>query len=127
MPKQLCSDGQSNPQFRFAASAHNFPADNRQPQSDMGAKDLVQCRPGALGLNTPGLIAFHHDQDAYRFDGFYDEHWISTEWAWNDIETEAVFEALCGDYNNRANGRAYLRRAVATERYRSTDAQCPDR
>ncbi|WP_027568454.1 hypothetical protein [Bradyrhizobium sp. URHA0013] len=63
---------------------------------------------GALGLNTPGLIAFHHDQDAYRFDGFYDEHWNSKEWEWSDIETEAVFEALCGDYNNRANGRAYL-------------------
>lgn len=62
----------------------------------------------SLGLNAPGLVAFHHDQGAYRFDGFYDEHWISNKWGWSDIETEAVLEVLCEDYNNRANGRAYL-------------------
>jgi hypothetical protein len=62
----------------------------------------------ALGLDTPGIIAFHRDQGAYRFDGFYDEHWISKEWKWSDIETEEVLHVLCGEYNNRANGRAYL-------------------
>ncbi|BBO04470.1 hypothetical protein SG09_38200 [Bradyrhizobium ottawaense] len=61
----------------------------------------------SLGLCTPGLIAFHHDQEAYRFDGFYEERWESREWSWSNVETEAVFEALCGDYNNRENGRAY--------------------
>ncbi|UFW43314.1 hypothetical protein [Bradyrhizobium sp. WSM471] len=60
----------------------------------------------ALGLDTPGLIAVHYDQGAYRFDGFYDERWESEKWNWSNIEIEAVFEALCGDYNNQANGRA---------------------
>tara|TARA_R110002124_G_scaffold183401_4_gene350796 strand:+ start:17598 stop:18956 length:1359 start_codon:yes stop_codon:yes gene_type:complete len=61
----------------------------------------------ALGLKTPGLIAFHFDQGAYRFDGFYDARWGSDEWNWNDPQTEEVMHALCGDYNDRTNRRAH--------------------
>jgi hypothetical protein len=60
----------------------------------------------ALGLETPGLIAFHYDQGAYRFDGFYDARWKHGEWDWSDIQTQEVIRALCGDYNDRRNGRA---------------------
>jgi hypothetical protein len=60
----------------------------------------------ALGLETPGLMAFHYDQ-GYHFDGFYDARWKSEEWRWSNIEVEEVMHALCGDYNDRANGRAH--------------------
>ncbi|WLA64929.1 hypothetical protein [Bradyrhizobium diazoefficiens] len=61
----------------------------------------------ALELESPGLIALHYDQGAYRLDGFYDERCESKKWTWSNIETEEVFQALCGDYNNRANERAH--------------------
>lgn len=61
----------------------------------------------ALALETPGLIALHYDQGAYRFDGFYDARWKSEEWEWSNIEIEEVMRALCGEYNDRTNGRAH--------------------
>jgi hypothetical protein len=59
----------------------------------------------AVGLHTPGLIALHYDQGAYRFDGLYDAKWAVAEWDWTPAETVEVVRALCGDYNDGSNAR----------------------
>jgi hypothetical protein len=61
----------------------------------------------ALGLPAAGLIVLHHDKGAYRFDGLYDPRWVDAASGWSDTEVTAVVEALCGDYNDRDNGRAH--------------------
>lgn len=76
-----------------------------------GTDDGVLARAGllvdpALMLRTAGMIAFHHDQGAYRFDGFYDALWTDDEWGWSNLQVEQVLQAICGDYNDRRNGEA---------------------
>lgn len=61
----------------------------------------------AIGLPAAGLIALHYDKGAYRFDGLFDAHWVDNASGWSNIEVETVIHALCGDYNDRGNGRAH--------------------
>ena len=63
---------------------------------------------------VPGLITFYYDQGAYRFHGLYDSRWKNDVQGWSNVETETVFDLLCGDYNSKDNGMAHkysLRRA----------------
>jgi len=61
----------------------------------------------AVNLPAAGLIALHHDKGAYRFDGLYDTRWVGAASSWSNIDVETVVHALCGDYNDRDNGRAH--------------------
>jgi hypothetical protein len=88
------------------------PIHKTQDFEGKGTADGVLLRAGilvdpALGLDTPGLIVLHHEQGSYCLDGFYDPRWTSEEWGWSDIQVEAVFYALCGEYNDRHNGHAH--------------------
>lgn len=54
-----------------------------------------------------GLIAFYHEEAAYRFNGLYDSRWKNEEYGWTDFETELVLDAVCGDFNSKDNGLAH--------------------
>lgn len=78
-----------------------------------GTADGTLTREGilvdpALDLPASGLIALHHDQDAYRFDGLYDPRREDKQGGWTDFEIREVVHALCDAFNDRDNSYAHL-------------------
>ena len=61
----------------------------------------------ALTAVAPGVITFYYDAEGYRFNGLYDSRWKSSVSDWSNIETEAVLEALCGDFNSKDNSMSH--------------------
>lgn len=77
-----------------------------------GTDDGALNRAGLLvdpnvKLRAAGLIVFHEDRGAYRFDGLYDARWTDDEWDWSNLQVEEAMYALCGDYNDRRNENAH--------------------
>jgi hypothetical protein len=91
----------------FGAPLHRNPEFEGAGTSDGNLGKAGLLIDSALTPLAPGVIAFYCDKGAYRFNGLYDSRWKSAVHGWSNVETETVFDLLCGDYNSRDNCMAY--------------------
>jgi hypothetical protein len=86
---------------------------HRSPEFERAATLDGNLQKAGLLVKSPvsgvaaGVIAFHYEQAAYRFNGLYDSRWKNDLYGWSNIETEIVLAFLCGDYNSKDNSVAH--------------------
>jgi hypothetical protein len=91
----------------LGASIHRNPEFEGAGTADGSLEKAGILIDSALTAIAPGVITFYYAQGAYRFNGLYDSRWKSSDSGWSNIETEALFDLLCGDYNSKDNSMAH--------------------